>query len=133
MKKSSILIVRNKKNEILLLKRGSQTDWRPNCFAYPGGKVDQGEAYERAAVRELMEETNLVVKKMRFIGLLNVKQRFFLVTEYEGVVDLEKASHGFEHTEHKWVSPEELHAMENVAPEAIYGYNLINRGYAFVF
>ncbi len=46
---------------IVLIKRRNP----PNGWALPGGFVDYGEPFERAAAREAMEETSLVVERLR--------------------------------------------------------------------
>ncbi len=44
-------------------------------YALPGGYVDYGEATERAAARELAEETGLAAKRVKLIGVYSDPQR----------------------------------------------------------
>jgi ADP-ribose pyrophosphatase YjhB (NUDIX family) len=53
------IVVRAEK--VLLVKRR----WPPPGWALPGGFVDRGETLEQAVCRETMEETGLVVTKLR--------------------------------------------------------------------
>lgn len=50
------------KNQWLLTKHGSRG------IEFPGGKVEEGETAEEAAVREVMEETGGVVKDLQYVA-----------------------------------------------------------------
>ncbi|MBC7540210.1 MAG: NUDIX hydrolase [Bacteriovorax sp.] len=68
------LIVVNPNGEVLIIRRSSQSVACPSMYAFPGGFIDSkalaGELWEsgletpkEAAIRELAEETNLILKK----------------------------------------------------------------------
>ena len=57
-------ILFNEKGHVLLQKRADVGFWE-----LPGGKVDPGETVEQGAVREVLEETNLQVEVVRFVGV----------------------------------------------------------------
>ncbi len=59
-------IVLCKSNKILLIKR--LKDPFKDCWALPGGFVDENEDLEDAAKRELLEETSVKVDKLTQIG-----------------------------------------------------------------
>ena len=62
------VIIHDPARGIVLVERANE----PRGFALPGGFVDEGEAVEDAAVREMREETSLDV---RLTGLLGVYSR----------------------------------------------------------
>jgi ADP-ribose pyrophosphatase YjhB (NUDIX family) len=55
--------------KVLLVRRGNQPGY--GRWSMPGGYVDRGEVVERAAVREVMEETGLEVEIEQLIGLFS--------------------------------------------------------------
>jgi len=42
-----------------------------NAFALPGGFVDRGESVEAACIREVKEETGIIVTSLRLIGVFS--------------------------------------------------------------
>ncbi|NLT96323.1 MAG: NUDIX domain-containing protein [Clostridia bacterium] len=58
------VIIFNKKGEVLLQKRADF-----NLWGIPSGHVEPGETVTDAAVREVLEETGLLVKIVRLIGI----------------------------------------------------------------
>ncbi|HBI1675943.1 TPA: NUDIX domain-containing protein [Enterococcus faecalis] len=56
---TTLCMIRNQKNEILVQER-QKKDW-PG-WTFPGGHVEKNEGMETAMVRELLEETGLVLK-----------------------------------------------------------------------
>jgi len=51
-----------------------------NCWAIPGGHVDYNETVEDAVVREVKEETNLSVTKLKFFNIYSSPSRHPLQT-----------------------------------------------------
>jgi len=49
--------------QIAVVHRPLHQDW-----SYPKGKLDEGETFETAALREVHEETGLICRLVRFIG-----------------------------------------------------------------
>jgi 8-oxo-dGTP pyrophosphatase MutT (NUDIX family) len=57
--KYSDAIVRDKDDKILFLRRSKEIDFEEGKLGLPGGHLDEGEEFEQAAIRELLEETGL--------------------------------------------------------------------------
>ena len=68
-----VLVINKKTNEILLIKRLNEPF--KDCWALPGGFVDENEDLEQAARRELFEETNIETEEMIQIGAFGTPNR----------------------------------------------------------
>lgn len=62
-------LIRNEKNEILLVKR--LRDPEAGYWGFPGGKVDFGETDQQATVREVKEELGINIKLSSLAHLVN--------------------------------------------------------------
>lgn len=58
------VVIFNEKSEVLLQKRADI-----NLWGIPSGHVEPGETVAGAAIREVLEETGLLVKILRLIGV----------------------------------------------------------------
>lgn len=63
-------VILDERKRILLVQRANPPD--KGCWTLPGGRVDPGETLELAAVREIFEETSLVIRILRELGKLHV-------------------------------------------------------------
>lgn len=52
-------IIKNDNDEILILRRHPKSRTNPHKWELPGGKVDPGEFFDNALIREIKEETSL--------------------------------------------------------------------------
>lgn len=68
-----VLVINKKTAEILLIKRLNEPF--KDCWALPGGFVDENEDLEQAARRELFEETNIETNEMIQIGAFGTPNR----------------------------------------------------------
>lgn len=60
----------DEQKRVLLVQRANPPD--KGCWTLPGGRVDPGETLELAAIREISEETGLVIRIVRKLGQLDV-------------------------------------------------------------
>lgn len=56
---ATIAIVRDKK--LLLLRRGKTAKWKAGMYCLPGGKLEGNESLKDGALRELREETSILL------------------------------------------------------------------------
>lgn len=61
-----IVITKETEPKVLLIQRGNEP--YKGCWAFPGGFMDMDETTEQCAIRELEEETGLVVGHVQQIG-----------------------------------------------------------------
>lgn len=66
-KSATVALISN--NRLLLLKRGSTAPWNPNKYCLPGGKLEHNEELIDCAVRELHEETSILLEPSQLIPL----------------------------------------------------------------
>ncbi|AMK16080.1 NUDIX hydrolase [Methanobrevibacter olleyae] len=105
-----------KEDKILVLRRHPKSKNNPHKWELPGGKVDPGEFFDDALVRELKEETNLKVKieglfeavedrfkNRRTHKFINTIQLIMSLEIISGEVQLSD-----EHDDFKWANKEEL-------------------------
>lgn len=59
---ATFVILLNDKSEILLVKRAT-TGWMDGYYGLPSGKVENGEGFLAAAIREAKEEVGIVIAK----------------------------------------------------------------------
>ncbi len=85
---AGILIGQDK--SLLLAQRSAEKSF-PLQWEFPGGKIEEGEDSESALKRELFEELNIEVDKMKFFDsivhqyeLFRANIEFFLVNEWSG-------------------------------------------------
>lgn len=69
---------------ILLVQRAIQPSY--GKWVFPGGYVDRGETPEAAALREVREESGLVVRLTRLLGLYAFPGNVVIVVAYTGEV-----------------------------------------------
>ena len=105
-----------KEDKILILRRHPKSRNNPQKWELPGGKVDPGEFFDVALVREFKEETNLDVK---IESLFEVVQDEFIsrrtnqpISTVQLMMNLEimdgEVQISSEHDDYKWASIEEL-------------------------
>ena len=69
------VILKNSKGQILVGKR--KTSHAP-YYSIPGGHLEEGESFEECALREILEETGIVIKAsdIKVIGITNDLETF---------------------------------------------------------
>jgi len=107
-------IIKNDSDEILIVKRHPKSRTDPEMWELPGGKVEKGEHFADALVREIKEETNLDVNVGDFCEAVQndyshkrTVQLMMYLDDVEGSVEISE-----EHTEYMWASIEKIESLE---------------------
>lgn len=107
-------IIKNENNEILIVKRHPKSKTDPEMWELPGGKVEKGEHFADALVREIKEETNLDVNVGDFAEAVQndymhkrTVQLMMYLDDVEGTVKISD-----EHTDWMWASLEKIKGLE---------------------
>lgn len=108
-------VIYDENGRILLLKRSSRSRNYPGKWEFPGGKVDQGERFDDALLREVREETGMSGRIKRYIGAAEAKLPH--VNAIQLVMEVEARgtpSISHEHEGLIWVSLDGLLSMDMV-------------------
>lgn len=107
-------IIRNSDGKILIVKRHPKSRTDPEMWELPGGKVEKGEHFADALVREIKEETNLDVNVGDFCEAIQndyphkrTVQLMMYLDDINGSVEISD-----EHTQFKWASMDEIRSLE---------------------
>jgi 8-oxo-dGTP pyrophosphatase MutT (NUDIX family) len=102
------------KDKFLIAKRTEDTDIHPGKWNFPGGKIEDEKPRE-AVLRELKEETGLLGEIIRSGGnfILDTEDGKFDIYPFLVTVDSEPDLNP-EHTDYRWIKPEELDELETV-------------------
>ena len=106
-----VLVINKKADEILLIKRLNEPF--KDCWALPGGFVDENEDLEQAARRELFEETNIETNEMIQIGTFGKPYRdprghMISVAYQTNLIESQKVKAKDDAKEVKWFSIKDL-------------------------
>ena len=123
----SINVLENDRNEILLLKRGHQTNLGPGLWGFPAGHIENDETPEVCSIRELHEEIGdqFEVELVNQIGPImdsfygGIYQIYLFHYRWHcGEVHLNP-----EHTKYAWVSKEDFRnysVMDGIDEDILY-------------
>ena len=104
-------VIRNKK-KFLIAKRGSSQSF-PSKWEFPGGKVEKGESFKNALIREIKEELNVNINVLKKIASEKVEVNneiisihYFYAEIISGAVEL------IEHSDFKWITKSDFNSFD---------------------
>ncbi|WP_225369390.1 NUDIX hydrolase [Methanobrevibacter arboriphilus] len=105
-----------KDGKILLLKRHPNSKTNPSRWELPGGKVEPGEDFDKALIREFNEETNLSIELNDLIGAVQEdfphKKTIAVVMNVDITSEIPEVKISNEHVDFKWADIEEIKDLE---------------------
>lgn len=63
------VLLLNEEGKILIIKRSTDSKTNPGKWELPGGKVDQGESFDQALIREVYEEIGVKIALDHVVGV----------------------------------------------------------------
>ena len=107
-------VIKNNEGEILVLRRHPKSKTNPHKWELPGGKIEKGEFFDEALIREIKEETALDVKVGDFCEAVQDdyphKRTVQLIMYSKDITGEVKISD--EHDDWMWASIDEIKSLE---------------------
>src|ERR1700688_1251786 len=102
------------RGRIVVLRRAARMPYQPGAWDLPGGHLALAEDLEQCLLREVKEETGLEIAIERLLGVNKMPSEPYIQAFYacRSLVYRKITLRPYEHAESRWVTPEEMAAME---------------------
>ena len=112
-------VVANNRGEVLILQRSKHDDVLPGYWDIPGGTLEDGEDPAQGAIREIQEETGLVISDVRlFFQKSNVdtskNKQFVTLVFHTKTSTTDVIVSPEDHDAHAWINPSKIGDYETV-------------------
>jgi 8-oxo-dGTP diphosphatase len=123
-------VIKDEKGRLLLIKRGHEPS--AGLWSLPGGRVEPGETDAEALVREMREETGLLVEAGQLLGTVQRPARdgdVLDIRDYTAAVIGGTLKPGDDAADARWVDVENLNslAITDGLIEALTGWGVLSR------
>jgi len=108
------VLIRDSSGRFLLLKRSNCSKSNVSRWEPPGGKINVGETFDEALLREVAEETGLVISILHVAGAVEWEMAQLRLVQLllEGSIESGQLHLSDEHEAYSWVKPEEFSTLE---------------------
>lgn len=111
-KRAAKILIFNPDGRVLILRRSGTHPHVPYTYDLPGGELDEGESPAVGLLREVREETGIIMKENDLTAIdtneLDAFGRHYHVTLFSAkLVSDPTVKLSFEHDEYKWLPPDE--------------------------
>jgi 8-oxo-dGTP diphosphatase len=106
-------IVRDEAERLLLIRRRNEPG--AGLWSLPGGRIEPGETDQQAVVREMAEETGLVVTCGRLVGAVERPGRpgsVYEIRDYAALVTGGTLAAGDDAADARWFTPAQAEALD---------------------
>jgi mutator protein MutT len=106
-------VVKDQAGRLLLVKRRHEPG--AGLWSLPGGRIEPGETAEQAMVREVREETGLLVSAIRLLGVVERHGRagsVAVISDFLAAVTGGSLAAGDDAADARWVTGPELGSLE---------------------
>jgi 8-oxo-dGTP diphosphatase len=106
-------IVRDEAERLLLIRRRNEPG--AGLWSLPGGRIEPGETDQQAVVREMTEETGLVVTCGRLVGAVERPGRpgsVYEIRDYAALVTGGTLAAGDDAADARWFTPAQAEALD---------------------
>lgn len=111
---SGKVVIRDEDDRCLLLKRSMSSKGNAGKWDLPGGKLEKGENFDEGLLREVAEETSLVIDLEHVAGIaeseMSTKKIVYLILE--GRIKSGKVQLSSEHDDYMWIERHKLPMVE---------------------
>lgn len=134
-------LIFNRQGQLLLLVRSADDTYRPGAYDLPGGQVDEGEEYLAGAVRELAEETGLVVDpaamrlefataKTNFRSEFGQEVNIVWLGYVAAMPENSEVTLSLEHSEYRWFTVSEAMEVAESSTHLVFIQHLVDNAIA---
>jgi mutator protein MutT len=112
-------LIRDPEGRVLLIRRSAESKNNAGLWEMPGGKIDHGESFDEALIREIKEETGLDVEITETLGFAESRLSNLIISYIimGARAENQRVTVSDEHKESYWAKPGELPGMEDVCPQ----------------